>query len=216
LAFGIVPTAVKSHPLFARVYDQRSRNLEDRGMRELRQTLLVGLSGVVLEVGAGNGLNLPHYPADVRHVIALEPDPYLLTQASTRVDDCPARVSLVKGDVDRLPFRDESVDAVVCSLVLCSVPSLDRALAQIQRVLRHGGQLRFFEHVAATAAGIHLLQRWIDPFWSRLVGGCRLTRDTENEIRSCGFEMERCTRFHFRPTLTSFVTSPHITGTASR
>jgi ubiquinone/menaquinone biosynthesis C-methylase UbiE len=185
-------------------------------MRELRQTLLLGLSGIVLEVGAGNGLNLPHYPADVRHVVALEPDPYLLTQASSRVNDCFARVSLVKGDVDLLPFPDESMDAVVCSLVLCSVPSPDRALTQVQRVLRPGGQLRFFEHVAATAAGTRLLQRWIDPFWSRIVGGCTLTRDTENDIRNCGFEMERCTRFHFRPTFTSFMTSPHITGTASR
>ena len=185
-------------------------------MREHRQSLLAGLSGTVLEVGAGNGLNFPHYPAAVRHVVALEPDRYLLAQAARRVNDGVVRVSLVKGDVHRLPLPDESMDAVICSLVLCSVPSLEGALTQVQRVLRRGGQLRFFEHVAATTAGKSRLQRWIDPFWSKVVGGCTLTRDTETEIRNCGFKIERCTRFHFRPTLTSFVTSPHITGTATR
>jgi ubiquinone/menaquinone biosynthesis C-methylase UbiE len=185
-------------------------------MREHRQILLAGLSGIVLEVGAGNGLNLPYYPSDVRHVVAVEPDPFLLAQASGRLYDCVARVSLVKGDADRLPLPDESMDAVVCSLVLCSVPSLGRALTEIHRVLRPGGQLRFFEHVAAAAAATRGLQRCLNPLWSSIVGGCTLTRDTEKEIRNGGFEMEHCTRLHFRPTFTSFVTSPHITGTASR
>ena len=185
-------------------------------MREHRLTLLAGLSGTVLEVGAGNGLNFPLYPADVRRVIAVEPEPYLLAQASGRAPHRVTTVSMVRGDVDRLPFPEASIDAVVCSLVLCSVPSPDRALTEVRRVLRRGGQLRFFEHVAANAVGARRLQRWLDPFWSIFLGGCMLTRETEKEIRNCGFEVGRCTRFHFRPTLTSFVTSPHITGTASR
>jgi ubiquinone/menaquinone biosynthesis C-methylase UbiE len=207
---------VKAHPLFARVYERRSPKIEHRGMREHRLTLLAGLSGIVLEVGVGNGLNLPHYPARARHVIAVEPDPYLLAQASGRANDSVTTVSMVRGDVNRLPFPEASIEAVVCSLVLCSVPSPDRALTEVRRVLRPGGQLRFFEHVSANAVAVRRVQWWIDPFWSRFVGGCTLTRDTEKEIRNCGFEVERCTRFHFRPTFTAFVTSPHITGTASR
>jgi ubiquinone/menaquinone biosynthesis C-methylase UbiE len=185
-------------------------------MHEHRHALVSGLAGSVLEIGAGNGLNLPHYPIGVRHVVALEPDPFLLTQGRRRVNHCVARVSFVMGEADHLPLADESVDAVVCSLVLCSVPSVQRALSEVQRVLRRDGQLRFFEHVVATSAGKRRLQRVLAPIWSRLAGDCTLTRDTEQEMRDCGFEVERCTTFEYRPTFTAVLTSPHITGTARR
>lgn len=204
-----------SHPLFARVYDRRSRALEDKGVREHREALLSGLSGRVLEIGAGNGLNLPHYPPGVR-VVAVEPDPYLLARASRLVHRCVATVTLVEGDACCLPLGDESVDAVVCSLVLCSVPSVPAALCELRRVLRHGGVVRFYEHVVAASPRRRCAQRWLNPVWRRLVGGCNLTRDTAHAISAAGFEMRRCTTFQFQPTLSSVLTSTHIAGCARR
>ena len=203
-----------THPVFARIYDRRSRALEARGVGEHRRDLLDGLSGEVLELGIGNGLNLGYYPKSVRHVIALEPEPFLLEKAKAAALVAATDVSFIRGVVDAVPLHDESVDAVVCSLVLCSVPSVERALTEVRRVLRAGGQLRFYEHVVAQDGALPLMQRWLNPLWSKLAGGCSLTRDIERDIERAGFEFVSCSRFEFHPTFTGRMTSPHISGNA--
>ena len=121
----------------------------DAEIGDHRRRLLTGLTGRVLEVGAGNGLNFPHYPATVTEVLAVEPEPYLRRLALAAARSAPVPVRVVAGTAEALPVPDGAVDAVVASLVLCTVAELDQALAEVGRVLRPGGTLRFYEHVRA-------------------------------------------------------------------
>jgi ubiquinone/menaquinone biosynthesis C-methylase UbiE len=205
-----------SHPLFARVCARRSLALESKGVAEHRGQLLAGLTGRVLEVGAGNGLNFARYPASVTEVVAVEPEPYLLTLAAERASQSRFHASVVRATAENLPIGDGLFDAAVYSLTLCSVASPALALREVRRVLRPGGELRFYEHVAAPGTALHHLQRWMDPAWRRLVGGCRLTCDTESEISRQGFDIQRCEHFDFRPAPISLLNSPHILGAARR
>lgn len=131
-----MPTTNIERPRFARMYLKAAGNAERRGATEHRRRLLHGLSGTVVEVGAGHGLNFPHYPAEVTEVIAIEPEPTLRASATEAAADAPVRVRVLAGVADELPLKDESVDAAVASLVLCSGPDQERALAELRRVLR--------------------------------------------------------------------------------
>src|SRR5438552_2764881 len=142
-----MPTADIERPRFARMYLKASAGAERRGATEHRRRLLDGLTGIVFELGAGHGLNFPHYPATVTEVIAVEPEPTLRTAATEAAANAPVPVTVLAGVADELPLDDESVDAAVSSLVLCSVRDQDRALAELNRVIRSGGELRFYEHV---------------------------------------------------------------------
>lgn len=135
------------HPFFARIYTQFSQAAEKAGNAAHRDELLSGVAGRVIEVGAGNGLNFAHYLPSVGEVVAVEPEPYLRDRASKEAERVPVPVTVVRGMAEDLPADDESFDVAVASLVLCSVRDQTRALAEIRRVLRPGGELRFFEHV---------------------------------------------------------------------
>ena len=131
------------HPVFARFFHRLSRVME-REVGEHREELLAGLSGRILEVGAGNGMNFRRYPATtVKEVVALEPEAYLRERAEQAAGDAPVQVSVRDGAAEALPVQDASFDAAVASLVLCTVPDPPRALAELRRVLRPGGELRF-------------------------------------------------------------------------
>jgi ubiquinone/menaquinone biosynthesis C-methylase UbiE len=203
-----------SHPHFARAYHRRSHFLEERGVAEHRRELLAGLYGRVVEIGAGNGLNFRHYPDAVSEIVAVEPEPFLLDRARDALHVGHARVTLLRATAERLPLHDGSFDAVVCSLVLCSVTSTADSLAEMRRVLRREGQVRFYEHVAAESPGHLRLQRWSNPVWKRIAGGCNLVCDTEVEFKTAGLQVDRCIRFDFRPSRIGVLTSPHIIGTA--
>ena len=110
------------------------------------------LSGRVLEVGAGNGVNFGHYPPTVEEVVALEPEPFMRGKAQHAAAKARVEVRVVDGVSSRLPFESSTFDAVVASLVLCSVPELDAALSELRRVIKDGGELRFLEHVDAMLA----------------------------------------------------------------
>lgn len=205
------------HPRFARGYQRVSKTAERRGATEHRRRMLKGLSGAVLELGAGHGLNFPHYPAEVTEVIAVEPEPTLRAQATRAAASAPVPVRVLAGIADDLPVADESVDAAVASLVLCSVPDQAHALAELRRVIRPGGELRFYEHVIPTSQPKRLLAQALDHsgLWPRVAGGCHPARDTAAAIARAGFEIRTIESIMFaacrlEPTL------PHIIGTATR
>ncbi len=202
------------HPLFARLYDRLSRRAEGQGIAEHRRELLTGLTGRVVEVGAGNGLNFAHYPTIVSEVLAVEPEPYLRARAAEAARTAPVPVRVLDGLADSLPLEDASVDAAVASLVLCSVPDQHQALAELHRVLRPGGQLRFYEHVRADTPVLAAAQRAADALiWPRIAGGCHTTRDTAAAITQAGFTLEAVCSFRFPP---AFLANPHLLGIARR
>jgi ubiquinone/menaquinone biosynthesis C-methylase UbiE len=204
------------HPLFARFYLRMASGRKAKGEDEYRRRLLAGLSGRVVEVGAGSGLNFPFYPASVEQVLAVEPEPLLRGEATKAARDASVTVTVVDGVAGRLPVEDESFDAGVASLVLCSVPDQARALAEFRRVIRPGGELRFYEHVIAEAALAARLQRVADAtFWPRVGGGCHVARDTGAAIERAGFTIERSERFSFTPG-PPIPPIPHILGVAKR
>jgi ubiquinone/menaquinone biosynthesis C-methylase UbiE len=201
------------HPLFARLYARLSPGVERKGGAEHRAELLAGVAGRVVEVGAGNGLNFAHYPAAVTEVVAVEPEPYLRERAAEAAAAAPVPVRVVEGVADALPARDGEFDAAVASLVLCSVPDQAAALAEIRRVLRPGGELRFYEHVVSDRPRTARLQRRADDWglWPRLSGGCHASRDTTAAIEAAGFAIERCRRFPFAAGPVSLT---HVIGLA--
>lgn len=201
------------HPRFARMYERISNEAESRGTAEHRDRLLAGLSGRVIEVGAGNGLNFGHYPDGVTEVVAVEPEHRLRALAEEAAGGARVPVRVLAGHADELPVEDDSFDAAVVSLVLCSVPAVGNALAELRRVLRVGGVLRFFEHVRSDNRWRALFQDAVTPLWSRVAGGCHLNRDTTAALRNAGFEIERRERFSYAPQ--RFIPShAHILGHA--
>ena len=205
-----------NHPIFARVYGRLAPAAERAGAGAHRDELLAGLKGRVIEVGAGSGLCFAHYPSTVTEVVAVEPEPHLRHLAERSAIEAPVTVRVVDGTADRLPADDGSFDAAVVSLVLCSVPDQRTALAELHRVLRPGGSLRFYEHVRSSNPRQARLQEHIDWLWPFLSGGCHASRDTETAISGAGFRVERCRRLDFRPCVFALPFSPHIIGEAIR
>jgi ubiquinone/menaquinone biosynthesis C-methylase UbiE len=204
------------HPVFARIYARVAEMSERRGGAEHRRKLLTGLAGRVVEVGAGSGANFRHYPSSVSEVIAVEPERYLRERAEHVASQAPVSVSVVHGGADRLPGEAESFDAGVVALVLCTVPDQQSALAELYRVIRLGGELRFYEHVVGHSKREARFQRLADAtLWPCLAGGCHLARDTTAAIERAGFQIETFERFRYSPA--PFLPSyPHVLGVARR
>jgi ubiquinone/menaquinone biosynthesis C-methylase UbiE len=205
----------QKHPLFARFFDRLSRAME-KEVGRFREELLSGLSGRVLEVGAGNGINFSHYPATVEEVIAIEPEPYLRGKAEQAASAAPIPVTVRSGVADALELEDASVDAAVASLVLCSVPDQGSALAELRRAIRPGGELRFLEHVRAAGARKARVPNAADRsgIWPLVGGGCHCARDTVAAIRAAGFEVVHTRDLDVGPSWN--ITNPHVLGSAVR
>jgi ubiquinone/menaquinone biosynthesis C-methylase UbiE len=202
------------HPLFARLYSRIATREDERGNADNRVELLAGLHGRVIEVGSGTGSNFAHYPPAVTEVVAVEPEPYLRKKSEEAAATAPVPVRVVDGVADALPVDDASLDAGVVSLVLCSVPDQDAALAELHRAIKPGGELRFYEHVVSNRASRRRLQRALDmTVWPRVAGGCHLTRNTRAAIDRAGFTVQRSRRFPFPPGKLGI---PHILGSARR
>jgi ubiquinone/menaquinone biosynthesis C-methylase UbiE len=205
------------HRWFARYQARASEKAERTGGAAHRRRMLAGLAGDVLEVGAGSGINFRHYPPAVRQVVAVEPEPHLRETAARAARVAPIPVDVVHGVAEDLPVPDASMDAVVVAGVLCSVPDPTATLAEFARVIRTGGELRFYEHVVSDHPVLAGLQRTIDALvWPRLFAGCQTARDTASSIRSAGFEFQWIERLSFRPTLVSILVAPRILGSARR
>jgi SAM-dependent methyltransferase len=199
----------------ARRLEQRELRRPDPVAHELRRRLLQGLRGRVIEIGCGDGRAFEHYPPEVEAVLAVEPDPTARTLAEQRAADAPVPIEVVGGFAESLPAEDRAFDAAVAVWVLCSVPDPSAALREIGRVLVPGGEFRFYEHIRSSHAAFRALQRLVDAlYWTRALGGCRTTRDTEEAIRSAGFHVVAVEHGFHSSSLLTVTSAPYIVGVA--
>jgi len=188
----VKPTTTTNHSIFAAFYERLSRSRSERNFMEpLRKEVIAQAQGVVLEIGAGNGLNFALYnPEQVERVEALEPDSAMLRYARERLNTARVPITLTQAPVEALPFADETFDSAVATLVFCSVTDPMRGLSEIRRVLKPGGILLLIEHVRAKGAFAQQLQNIITPVTKRLAGNCHWNRDTARSVINAGFEIE--------------------------
>jgi SAM-dependent methyltransferase len=198
--------------VYARCYDQFMDRIDRSGAAEHRRRLVEEAGGKVLEIGAGTGKNLPLYRA-AELVVALDPDPAMLARAQDAALEARVPVEVVEGDARALPFPDASIDAVVFSLVLCTVPDLDRAIAEARRVLRPGGTLRFYEHVRAADPRLALWQDLLERPWGWVGRGCHPNRDTA-AVATARFSVLSLEEFDI-PAM-PWIVRPHVIGIAER
>lgn len=176
---------------FSAAYDRGFQGAEDAGLREMRRELLARARGRVLELGAGTGLNLDHYPQEIDGLTLVEPDPHMTRQLRQKLARAgkEAQVSVVEAPGEDLPFPDDSFDTVVVTLVLCTVPDLGGTLAEIKRVLKPDGQLLFLEHVRSRNPELARWQDRLEGPWRFLADGCHCNRDTVSAISVAGFDL---------------------------
>jgi ubiquinone/menaquinone biosynthesis C-methylase UbiE len=155
-----------------------------------RQRVVAAAEGRVLEIGAGSGLNFPFYGATVTSVIGLEPSPSLLRMARAQASSAEVPITLLDASAEAIPLDSDSIDTVVTTWTLCTIPNAPLALAEMRRVLRPGGALRFVEHGRAPEPGVARWQDRLDPLWSRFAGGCHLNRKMDDLILGNGFRIE--------------------------
>ncbi len=203
------------HPIFARLWSALSR-FGDEGFARYRAELVAGLSGRVLEIGAGNGLNFTHYPTAVTEVVAVEPEEFLRGKAMAAAAAAPVPVRVIDGQAESLPCEDGSFDAAVSCLVLCSVSDQRRVLSELHRVLAPGGQLRFLEHVRSSSPRMAAVQRGLDRSgaWPLIGGGCHCSRETLATIAGSPLRIEAQREKVFPPAW--LPVNPIVIGTARR
>jgi SAM-dependent methyltransferase len=202
------------HPFFARIWPAIAAH-ETEQMRELRRENLAGLSGRVLEVGAGTGTNFELYPASVAQVVAVEPEQRLVGLAREAAAGAVFPIEVTNRTVESFS-ADEPFDAIVCSLVLCSVADPGSVLRQLFSLLRPGGELRYLEHVAS--GGIRgRFQQLVDAtIWPRLAGNCHTHRRTEQAIRTAGFDVVKARTERTLPSWVPLPVSEFVLGQARR
>lgn len=185
---------------FARSWAVLGPLLDRLGLATSRRRLVQGAAGVVVEVGAGDGVTFAYYPSTVTRVVAVEPDPDLRARADGTARRASVPVDVVDAVADALPVEDGAADAVVFSLVLCSVPDVAAALAEARRVLRPDGELRILEHVRAPGRLGRVADR-IAPVWGRVGGGCRPHQDTRRLLAEAGFAVDGLLTRPFPPVV---------------
>ena len=203
----------EGHPVFAWVYARLGPRQDARGTAEHRHRLLAPATGRAVELGAGTGLNLPHYPPAVTDVLALEPDPHMFRRLVEAMPTASVPVAVRRRAAAPLELGDGVADTVVCSLVLCSVPEQAAVLAEARRVLVSGGRLVFFEHVRADDPRLARWQDRLERPWGWGAGGCHPNRDTVAAIEAAGFRVEELDRWDERG---GGLAKPHVLGRATR
>ncbi len=178
-----------------RIFDRVLSNAE---IEAYRARATPGLHGQLVEIGFGSGLNLPHYPAEVQRVLAVDPSAVGYGLAQRRIAACHAQVDLVAIDGARLPLDTASADSALSTLTLCSIPDVQAALAELRRVLKPGGSLHFFEHGRSSDPGVARWQDRLNPLQKRLAGGCHLNRDIPALLEAAGFELQSLENTYMR------------------
>jgi ubiquinone/menaquinone biosynthesis C-methylase UbiE len=206
-----------SHPIWSRFLARFMGDIEEKGNAEYRRENLAGVAGRVIELGAGTGLNFAHYPSEVTELVAAEPEPYMRERGEKAAAQAPIPVTVVDWPAEALDAPDGSFDVGVACLVLCCVRDQRRALDELYRVIRPGGELRYYEHVRAETAGLARIQRTADRIRiSKLLGNEHFARRTEQVIRDAGFEVDQERRFRFQPSPLDFISASHVLGVARR
>jgi ubiquinone/menaquinone biosynthesis C-methylase UbiE len=199
--------------IMAVLYDPFLSLGEIAGMRRRRRTLVAEACGRVVEIGAGTGLNVAHYPDAVDDLILTEPEPGMRRKLARRVERHQRAAQILDAPAERLPLADASVDTVVSTLVLCTVDDPEGALREIARVLRPGGRFLFIEHVRASSRFLAACQDRLLRPWRAFGGGCECNRATVELMRACGFTVESDDGvWHGMPP----IVHPLATGTATR
>lgn len=180
----------RRHGGMATLYEKFTRPMEEAGLGAVRAAMAGALSGRVLELGCGTGLNFQHYAPGVE-VIAIEPLEEFRAFAAARARTVAARITVLDGDAQALPFADHSFDGALETLVFCSVPDAQQGLRELRRVLRPGAPVRCFEHVRSPARIGAAMQDLCNPLWRWAMDGCNLNRDTVTAIRATGFIVEQ-------------------------
>ncbi|HEX3898301.1 MAG TPA: class I SAM-dependent methyltransferase [Mycobacteriales bacterium] len=162
---------------------------------DIRRRVTAGLAGDVLEIGFGSGLNLPYLPSTVTSVKAVDPSGTAVRIARSRIDDCPVPVEIIGLDGQLLPLPDASVDAVLSTWTLCTIPDAVAAVREVRRVLRPGGALHFVEHGLAESPGLQRWQHRLDPIQQRIAGGCHLDREITAILADGGLAIRELNRY---------------------
>ena len=179
-----------NHPLLAALYDAALAPTEWLGVRDQRRRLIDGITGRVVELAAGTGLNVPLYPETADEIHAVEPDEHMLRKLRTRAAKSDATLFLYRGDSRHLPFVDGAFDVAIMTFALCTIPDPVAALDEIHRVVRTGGVLRFLEHVRSPNPRTARWQDRATPIWSRFAGGCRLNQPTVEILEATRWEVD--------------------------
>ncbi|MFT5049492.1 MAG: ubiquinone/menaquinone biosynthesis C-methylase UbiE [Chlamydiales bacterium] len=199
--------------LFARHYDRMAERYEQE-MQPRRHAFLEQLSGTVVEIGPGTGANLPHLPQDVQW-IGIEPNEHMHPLLREKAAALGREVDLRQLSAGNLPLGDASVDAVLSTLVLCSVPDVAQALTEIRRILKPGGRFLFWEHVIApTGLALRALQHLVCPLHRVIADGCNTQRDLARDIRCAGFASVELEQIRIPKAAGPVWIRPHIIGVA--
>jgi ubiquinone/menaquinone biosynthesis C-methylase UbiE len=206
-----------SHPLWSRFLARFMGDIEAKGNADYRRENLAGVSGRVIELGAGTGLNFPYYGPDVTELVATEPESYMRERASQAAVEAPVPVTVVDWPAEALDAPDASFDVGIACLVLCCVRDQRRALGELFRVIKPGGELRYYEHVRADTPRLARIQTVSDRIgMPRILGNEHFARRTEQTIREAGFDVEHERRFRFQPSALDFISASHVMGVARR
>jgi ubiquinone/menaquinone biosynthesis C-methylase UbiE len=207
---------MKGHKWFASIYDKMLASEEKKYLGAIREDMLKDVTGDVLEVGAGTGANFQYYRKGA-HVVAIEPDPYMLQRAQERAANAAVDIDLRQVAADQLPFPDAAFDFVIATLVLCSVSDPRKVLSEIYRVLRPGSEYRLYEHVRYRNPIGGLVQDAVTPVWQWFGAGCHPNRDAERLVRESGFEVVSAQRLtHVPPVPPMIFVRPNLRAVARR
>ena len=200
--------------LFAAIYDRLMADAEDEGLADMRERLLSNARGATLELGAGTGSNLQHYPQDVTDLVLTEPSEHMARRLRAKVAARGRKAEVILAPGERLPFEDDRFDTVVGTLMLCTAPDPAAVLREVARLLRPGGQLLFLEHVRSDDPKLARWQDRLEGPWQYLAAGCHPNRDTLAAIRASGLSVDDVERGRFPKT--PALVRPLISGRATR
>lgn len=194
------------------------------GIQQARIDLVSSAKGRILEIGMGNGANLPHYSAHAEEVVGIEPCSAMVNMAENKLDKLDGKsklnikreqYNLQVGSGEELPYEDNSFDSAIACLVFCTIPNAEKAAAEMFRVLKPGGSVLFLEHVHAKSGFKRHMQNWINPIWKPLACGCNLNRDTKTVFSSAGFDYETIDEISHHPRMLPLFSSV-IRGVAKK